>query len=70
MFDLEEVVTIERGECRNKQWGGGGVCDDEWDEKDSAVVCRRLGLSEEGGSRYSQYQYNIMQVWYFMSTAL
>ena len=32
--------------CRNKQWGR--VCDDEWDENESTVVCRQLGLSEEG----------------------
>ena len=32
--------------CRNKQWGR--VCDDDWDENESTIVCRQLGLSEEG----------------------
>ena len=37
--------------CRGQQWGR--VCDDHWDEQDSAVVCRQLGLEREGNAAYA-----------------
>ena len=46
MFDLEEVVTIERGEWRSVETNNGGecMCDDMWDKIDSSVVLQTTGI--------------------------
>lgn len=38
----EGIVEV----CRNDEWGR--VCDDMWDTRESTVVCRQLGFSQEG----------------------
>ena len=40
--------------CNNERWGT--VCDNEWTDKHTSVVCRHLGFSDViGGMHCTQY---------------